>query len=388
MKNILKRMNEIRTRKAELRQTLENDTNANLDKITEELRDLDTEYADLEKRQETINGINIGAIPTNEIGNPLTPNNRSENADAENKEYRSAWLKDIRGLELNEAEQRAITEHRTLTTASGSAASAIPTSTRNKIVEKVSQFCPILDKIDLLRVPGGVTIPAEGTTNDAKIHAEGATITSDDDTLVDVVLSAYEITKLVTISKSVEKMSIDAFEAWLVKKIARKIADKINALIFNGSGKNEAEGVNAITWDNTNSVTVTKAGSLTAANVQALVALLNGGYDDGAEWYMSKTTFFNDFHPLMNNSKDNIVTENNGKYRVMGYPVCLDDRITLHEAILGNFERGYAGNMPEDITVTSQFVVRENAYDFFGCAMFDGKVQATEAFVKLIKATA
>lgn len=382
MKNILKRMAEIRTRKAELRQTLENDTNADLDKITEELRDLDTEYADLEKRQETINGINIGAIPTNAIDNPLTPNNRSENADAENKEYRSAWLKNIRGLELNETEQRAIT------TASGSAASVIPTSTRNKIVEKVSQYCPILDKIDLLRVPGGVTIPAEGTTNDAKIHAEGATITSDNDTLVDVVLSAYEITKLVTISKSVEKMSIDAFEAWLVKKIARKIADKINALIFNGSGKNEAEGVNAITWDSTNSVTVTKAGSLTAANVQALVALLNGGYDDGAEWYMSKTTFFNDFHPLMNNAKDNIVTENNGKYRVMGYPVQLEDRITLHEALLGNFERGYAGNMPEDITVTSQFVVRENAYDFFGCAMFDGKVQAKEAFVKLIKATA
>lgn len=382
MKNILKRMAEIRTRKAELRQTLENDTNADLDKITEELRDLDTEYADLEKRQETINGINIGAIQTNAIDNPLTPNNRSENADAENKEYRSAWLKNIRGLELNETEQRAIT------TASGSAASVIPTSTRNKIVEKVSQFCPILDKIDLLRVPGGVTIPAEGTTNDAKIHAEGATITSDNDTLVDVVLSAYEITKLVTISKSVEKMSIDAFEAWLVKKIARKIADKINALIFNGSGKNEAEGVNAITWDSTNSVTVTKAGSLTAANVQALVALLNGGYDDGAEWYMSKTTFFNDFHPLMNNAKDNIVTENNGKYRVMGYPVQLEDRITLHEALLGNFERGYAGNMPEDITVTSQFVVRENAYDFFGCAMFDGKVQAKEAFVKLIKATA
>nr|DAT48187.1 MAG TPA: major capsid protein [Caudoviricetes sp.] len=382
MKNILKRMAEIRSRKAELRQTLENDTTANLDEITEELRNLDTEYADLEKRQETINGINIGVISTNEIENPLTTDNRSENASAEDKEYRSAWLKNIRRLELNEAEQRAIT------TASGSAASVIPTSTRNKIVEKVSQFCPILDKIDLLRVPGGVTIPAEGTTNDAKIHAEGATITSDDDTLADVVLSAYEITKLVTISKSVEKMSIDAFEAWLVKKIARKIADKINALIFNGTGKNEAEGVNAITWNNTNSVTVTKAGSLTAANVQALVALLNGGYDDGAEWYMSKTTFYNDFHPLMNNAKDNIVTESNGKYRVMGYPVCLDDRITLHEAILGNFERGYAGNMPEDITVTSQFVTRENAYDFLGCAMFDGKVQAVEAFVKLVKATA
>lgn len=382
MKNILKRMNEIRTRKAELRQTLENDTNADLDKITEELRDLDAEYANLEKRQETINGINIGTIPTNEIGNPLTPNNRSESADTEDKEYRSAWLKSARRLELTDSEQRA------LTTAANSVGSVIPKMTRNKIVEKVSQFCPMLDKIDLLRVPGGVTIPAEGTTVDAKTHSEGAAITADADTITNVVLSAFEITKLVTISKSVEKMSIDAFENWLTTKIARKIADKINALIFNGTGTNEAQGINAITWNATNSITVAKTSDLTAANVKALVALLNGGYDDGAEWYMSKTTFFNDFHPLMDNSKDNIVTQENGKYRVMGYPVCLDDRLTIHEALLGNVYRGYVGNMPEDITITSQFVTRENAYDFLGCAMFDGKVQAKEAFVKLIKATA
>lgn len=382
MKNILKRMAEIRSRKAELRQTLENDTSADLDAITDELRSLDTEYADLEKRKATIDGINIGAIPTNEIDNPAAGSNNRAAEISSDTEYRSAWLKNIRGLDLNENEQRA------LTSATDSVGAVVPTATVNKIVEKVSQYCPMLDKIDLLKVPGNVKIPAEGTTNDAKVHAEGAAITTDDDTINYVSLSTYEITKLVTISKSVEKMSIEAFENWLTTKIARKIADKINALIFNGSGNNEAEGINAIVWNAENSVTITKAASLTAANVQAVVALLNGGYDDGAEWYMSKTTFFSDFHPLMNNSKDNIVTEENGKYRVMGYPVCLDDRITLHEAILGNVYRGYIGNMPEEITITSQFVTRENAYDFLGCAMFDGKVQAKEAFIKLKKATA
>ena len=231
-------------------------------------------------------------------------------------------------------------------------------------------------------------MPAEGTTADAAVHTEGATITADGDTLSSVTLSAYEVTKLVTISKSVEKMAIDAFESWLVNKIARKIAEKIGKLIIFGTGTNEAQGINAITWGATNSVTVGKTASLSAANVQGAGALLNGGYDNGAEWLMSKSTFFTDFHPLMNNSKDNIVTEDNGVYRVMGYPVNFDDRMTAHEAILGNLYRGYLGNMPEDVTITSQFVTRENAYDFLGCAMFDGKVQATEAFVKIVKATA
>lgn len=376
----IKRMKEINDRKAELRAMLQGTDEVNLDEIEKELRDLDTEFKELEKRKATIDGINMGTIPASEIPNPVAA--RADVASDSEKEYRAAWLRSIRGLELSDAETRA------LTTAAGSVGSAVPTITQNKIIEKVKQYCPLLDKIDLLRVPGGVKVPAEGTTTDAKTHAQGATITADADTLVEVALAGYEVTKLVTISKSVEKMSIDAFENWLVNKIARKIAEKINSLIVYGSGSGEAQGFDKITWTAANSVTVAKAGSLTAADVKTLVGLLNGGYDNGAEWLMSKTTFFADFHPLMNNSKDNIVTYDNGVYRVMGYPVSFDDRITTHEGYLCNIYRGYIGNMPEDITVTSQFVTRENAYDFLGCAMFDGKVQATEAFVKVIKATA
>lgn len=379
--NIIKRMKEINDRKAELRAMLEGTDEVNLEEIKTELRELNTEFEMLEKRKKTAEGIAAGTIPAAEIENPVAARSAADAAADGEKEYRAAWLRNIRGLELNDAETRA------LTTATSSVGAAVPTITQNKIVEKVKQYCPLLDKIDLLRVPGGVTVPAEGTTTDAKTHAEGATITADADTVVSVVLSGYEVTKLVTISKSVEKMSIDAFESWLVNKISRKIAEKIGYLIVYGSGSSEAQGINKITWGADNSVTVARTASLTAANVQALVALLNGGYDSGAEWLMSKTTFFTDFHPLMNNSKDNIVTEQNGSYRVMGYPISFDDRITAHEAFLGNIYRGYVGNMPEDITVTSQFVTRENAYDFLGCAMFDGKVQATEAFVKLVKAT-
>ena len=215
-----------------------------------------------------------------------------------------------------------------------------------------------------------------------------ATIAADADTLTKVVLGGFEITKLVTVSKSVETMSIDAFENWLVNKIARKVADAIGNLIFNGTGTGEAQGVNAITWDATNSISVAKAGTLTEANVTGVIALMNGAYFTDAEWYMSSSTFFSDFHPLMNNSKNNVVTESNGVYRIMGKPVNFDDRIAAHEAILGDFYLGYIGNLQEDVNVTSAFVVRENSYDFLGSAIFDGKVQAVEAFVKIVKATA
>ena len=390
----MKRKKEILERMAEIRAQLEGSeqlTNEQMDSLETEARELSAELAAIERRDMIAAGLAAGTIEGRiAVPNPITGTVPDATPPAEKRdmgvgsaEYRTAWLKKVRRLDLTAAEQR------TITTASTSAGAAVPTTTLNKIIEKVHQYCPMLDKIDLIHVPGGVKIPAEGTTADAQMHTQGATITADDDTVTYVELSAYEVTKLVTISKSVERMTIDAFEDWLARKVGRKVAEKINKLIFSGTGTNEAQGVNAITWNATNSVTVAKTADPTAANIKTLVGLLNGGYDEGAEWYMSKTTFFNDFHPLMNNSKDNVITYDpaSGKYRIMGYDVNYDDRITLHEAFLGNFYLGYVGNMPEDVTVTSAFVVRENAYDFLGCAMFDGKVQATEAFVKLIKAT-
>lgn len=362
---------------------------AELDKMEEEVRSLKAEKTQILKRAKKRSELEK-EIAEGRIGNDITPDvlrggksgMQERTFDLASAEYRSAWLNDIRGKELNDVEKRAFT------TVASSAGAAVPTTTANKIIEKVKQLCPLLEKIDLLSVKGNVTIPAEGTTIDAKKHAEGALIVADEDTLNNVILGGYEITKLVTVSKSVETMSIDAFENWLSRKIAKKVSEKIGALILNGTGSGEAQGVNAIPWDGTNSVTVAKTGTLTEGNVLAVVALLNGGYFANAEWYMTSTTFFSDFHPLMNNSKNNVVTEANGEYFVMGKKVNFDDRVVAHEAILGDMFGGYAGNMPEDISVTSQFVVRENSFDFLGAAIFDGKVQAIEAFVKIAKATA
>ena len=388
------RLETIETRLAEIEKELNSEsieamTEADLDKMEAEVRSLKDERTSILNAAEKRASLEKAIAEGRTLGVDVTPNlfdggkkdMEERTIDAVSMEYRNAWLKNIRGLELNEVEKRA------LTTVADSAGAAVPTTTVNKIIEKVKQYCPILNKIELLHIKGSVTLPAEGTTADAQKHAEGAKITADADTLVKVTLAGYEVTKLVTISKSVATMSIDAFETWLVNKIARKVAEKIGALIYNGTGTGEAQGVNAITWDAKNSVTVASGAAVTEANVTTVVSLMNGAYFADAEWYMSSTTFFADYHPLMNKSKNNVVTEENGVYRIMGKVVNFDERV-IGEAILGDFYRGYIGNLQEDVNVTSQFVARENAYDFLGCAIFDGKVQAVEAFVKIAKANA
>ena len=97
------------------------------------------------------------------------------------------------------------------TTVAGSAGAAIPTQTANTILEKVTQYAPLLSKINLLRVPGMVTFAVEDTVNAAAYHTENDTISASTDKLKSITLSAYEITKLIPISKSVKLMSIPAF---------------------------------------------------------------------------------------------------------------------------------------------------------------------------------
>lgn len=329
-----------------------------------------------EKRKATLENVKKGIIGrTIEV----IEDGKEEKNMNQNAEYRSAYLKKLRGLQLTEAEERAF--------AIAGVDGAVPEETSNEIIKKLKDQAPLLNEITLLNVNGPVKFAVEGVKNAGKIHTENATITADSDTLVTVSLNGYEVTKLIQVSKSVATMTIDSFEAWLTDMIAEMLADKIVTLIIKGSGSSEATGIEkANTWGTTNSVTVAESASLTEANVQKLLSLLKAGYSKNAKFLMNNETLFNDFMPLQNLAKNSIVTESNGIYYVYGKEVMLSEDVTTHEAYLGNFKK-YVGNLAEDVNVVGQFDIDTNSFKYLGSAIFDGKPAIGEAFVKLAKAT-
>ena len=127
--------------------------------------------------------------------------------------------------------------------------------------------------------------------------------------------------------------------------------------------------------------------SLTAANVQTLIGLLNAGYDRNAKFVMSKRTLFTDFMPLQDTSKNHIVTMQGNSYFVYGYPVLLSDYVKEHEAFLGDFKKVCA-NLAESINVKNAYDIDTNSYKYSGIAIFDCQPAIGEAFVKLVKAGA
>ena len=295
-------------------------------------------------------------------------------------EYRTGWLKKIRGLEITEAEKRAISN------VAGSGAEVVPTQTANEIISRIKTIAPILGEVTLLHVRGAVRFAVEGARSLANVHEENATITPAAVPLVSVSLSGFEIVKLVQISGTVMNMSIPAFEAWIVTMLSESLAWTLENLLITGDGSDEPRGVEtANTWSATNSVTVAAAASLTSANVQTLIGLLNAGYDRNAKFVMSKRTLFTDFMPLQDNSKNHIVTVQGNNYFVYGYPVLLSDYVAVHVAYLGDFKKIVA-NLSESVNVKTAYDIDTNSYKFSGVAQFDSAPAIGDAFVKLAKA--
>lgn len=381
------RIKEIEARLAAIKKEIEERGDAmkaeEIDALEKETKELTEERAGLiaaaEKRNGILNNIAKGAGIVSR-----TFEQKQDNADPDDPfgtpEYRSAWLKNLRRLPLTDAEKRAYAN------ASGTGAEVVPTQTANEIISKVKKLAPMLNEVTLLHVKGAVKFAVEGTNNDAAIHKENAAITAAADTLTTVTLTGYEIIKLVQISDTVMTMSIAAFESWIVDMLAEAIARKVEDFFINGTGSSQPKGIDkANTWGAENSVTVTKAGSLTAANVQTLIGLLNAGYDRNAKFAMSKKTLFTDFMPLQDNSKNHIVTVQGNNYFVYGYPVLLSDYVKEHEAFLGDFKKVCA-NLAENINVKNAYDIDTNSYKYSGIAIFDCTPAIGEAFVKLAKA--
>lgn len=374
IEDVEKRMNEIRSIDLDKAENIEELTKE-VDALTERRNALKEDASAKKELRAKIAG---GAVQTTAIDKPKE--NRTMTLTKENyrasEEYRSAFLNNLMGRQLNEEQRAAF--------ALAGVDPVIPESMQTSIITKVKEYAPILSEITLLNVNGTVKFAVEGTVAGADLHTENAEITAATDTLVEVTLSTYEVTKLVQISDSVRTMTINAFESWLIDNLSESIAIKIESLIWNGTGSSQAKGINTITFDAAHKVEVAKSASLTAQNVYDLFGKMKTGYARNAKIYMNRKTLFSDFLPLVDKNKNDLVVANGGTYYVLGTPVELTDSIADHEAIMFDPKK-YVANMPENTNIKQSVDLRHNAYLYLGVAQFDGKPALEEAFVKLVK---
>lgn len=385
------RLIEIRARKVEIRGLLTDNTKTvNLDELETELRSLDAEEKELERRQQIADGINTGAITGNPINPPVPAVEKRafENMPKEEllstPEYRSGFFKSLLGRPLAEAEKRAY---------DSSTTAVIPTQTSDVLFQKMVKVAPMLDEITLLRVAGNIKFAVQGARDDATQHAENAAIAPAADTMVYVELGGYDFTKLIRISKTVSTMSIPAFEGWLTDMLSQDIAVKIEDASINGTGSSQPKGVEyANTWGITNSVQYTHGGSPAYDDVVNLISLLPARYNGNAKFLCNNKFLYGQLAKIKDDQKRPILVQdfsNPIAQRILGFPILISDKVADDTLYFGDYKQ-IVGNLAQDVTVESstQSGFTARAIDFLGSAIFDCDIALPDAFAKLSEATA
>lgn len=367
---------EIDTRGAELKAEELNALELETKELTEERAGL---IAAAEKRNGILDAIAKGAGVSMRAFEDQENNNAAPKSVRDSAEYRSAFMKRLMGVPLNEAEQRD------MTSAANSVGVVVPTATQNEIIKKIKETAPLMDEITLLHVAGNVTFAVEGNVADVtSVHTEAGLITASEDTLVSVHLAGYEIVKLVRISETVRTMSVNAFEVWLVEMLSEKIAYAIEHFIVKGSGINQPKGIDALTYtDGTNAVDYAGA-KPTVAEVQKLISCLPSRHARKAKFLMHRSTLWTDIAPLRDDAKAPILHgDGAGAFTIYGYPVMFSDSVDAGDIFFGNYKM-IVGNLAQDVNVkaSEHSGFSYNAIDYRGTAIFDCDIADTGAFVK------
>lgn len=386
-------LKELDQKKEELRKKLENAKPEELEEIRKEVEALKDVKVEEEKTEEidersllkgAIEGLekrNINLSNAKEIEKPKMEERKMEEEKniLETAEYRSAFLKKLQGKKLNEKEERA------MTTAVSSVGAAIPTSTLNRIEEMLRQTSALYNQIDVLNIPGYVSIPVEDTVNDAAWIAEGANSTDVEDELASVNFAAYKLIRTISITAEVSKMTISAFENWIVKKITERMAMAIENAILNGTGNGQPKGILKETIKILQSA---EKGKITYEDLCNMMANLKAGYKKGSAFVVNTQTLWKDIATIRVGDSLVFVPDPTGEFagRIFGKPVIEDEFIEEGKILYGLFSK-YTMNWNENVNVTSDDSAefRSGNRVYRGMALVDGKTVNKEAFVLMNK---
>lgn len=331
---------------------------------------------------------------------------KSFNADNvfESEEYRSAFFKTMLDQKLTPVEQEAFNvgmkeaEKRADAFITSSNASAVlPTQTLNEVVKKARTIGGLLAECRAFNVPTKIAIPVGTPATKASWHTEASAVDSENVTVASVTFDGYEIMKVFSISAKARRMSINAFEAYLVDELTACVMETIADALINGTGSGQGTGLDTITWVKTagatqNAVEIASNATAGYADVVKLVSLLKRGYSQGAKIAMNNATLYNVFYGMLDTAKRPIFIadpkdESIGK--ILGFPVVIDDNIDDDVVFFGNFAKYLGYNMPEGITIEAsrESSFKKGVIDYRALAIADCKPIVAEAFVKMYKAT-
>lgn len=280
------RLNEIESRKTEIRSLLEASDDVDLAAIEKELRELEEEKKGIETRQrllEEARSIDEGSATETRTIETFNTQTEKRDEGTNSNEYRKAFMNYVLRGEQIPTELRA--NEVTLTTDVGS---VIPETVLNRIIEKMEAVGMILPLVTRTAIKGGVTVPTSSVKPVATWVAEGAGSDTQKKTTGSITFNYHKLRCAVAVSLEVETMALAVFEQTLINNVVEAMTKAIEQAIINGDGVGKPKGILAETPATGQALDVSKIDYKTLIDAESALPL---EYEANAVWVMTKKTF-------------------------------------------------------------------------------------------------
>lgn len=282
----------------------------------------------------------------------------------------------------------------------GNNGAVIPTTIANKIITKVYNICPILEKSSKYNVKGNLDIPfypaSEGSLITVAYHDEFDELLSTNANFNKITLGSFLAGVLSKISRSLINNAAFDIVGHVVDQMAYAIKRFIEHELLIGTPDTEHSGANAKVLglsSLTNSITTAAADKITADEVIDLHDAIKDEFQSGAIWIMSPATrtYLRKLKAstgvyLLN---DDISTPFGTS--ILGKPVYVSDNMPDYTedgkvAIYYGDMSGLATKFSEEINiqVLREKYATQHAVGVVGWFEFDSKVENEQKIAKLV----
>jgi len=374
------------------------------DNVPPEAQEQRSKEIEAEQRKAQATGAKFNPIATYQVGNGATSEksdkrsiddvlkmpvgSETEKAQMRSKlfgtpEYRSGYFKTLAGRkDFTDVEKRA------LTTAADSGGAAVPTTTYDMILKRMTQTSALFGLINKTQIPGNVVLPVANAQT-AALWSDEAPSPDNDDTLSSVSLSAYALSKFAKVKGQLILMSIDALETYIVSAISDQLAIAVENAILNGTGASHSQPTGiftGVTFDTTNSKTY--ASTLGYDDLVDAKKLL-GLYRANAVWVVN-AAMEAQIYKIKTSVSQPLFTQNPITGLIsnpLGFPMVVDYYMPDDTILLFNPSYYYM-NINQNPTIEANdaagFTTTSRYYR--GTMYLDAKPALSAAFVKMTKA--
>lgn len=363
-------MEDIEKRYAEINVEMDK-PEADIDALTEEVRNLKERKTELEKAAEKRRKLKADVSEKGTTVRKFTdPEERKETPGADSKEYRNAFLKNLLGMDMSR-EERAAFVHTTQNTGN-----VLPTTMLNQIWDLVSKQHSIMGDITIYRT-GTIlevikhTAIAQGA---AKTVAENAANDDEQNTFVKVTLSGKDFSKHVDISYAMQRMSIDALEQYLVAEISRSMGDAMADDVIAQIGTDMTSA---------NKVESAAEGTLSFKELATVFGMLKRV--GAVSVYATRSTIYNYLVGMVDTTGRPIFqpsAQAGQEGVILGAQIKVEDSIADNVILIGDGKK-LVYNMVQDIMIESDKDIKKHVTTYSGYARGEGALIDPDAFVQL-----